>query len=255
MDFYTQGFQLASTIVDSPQLPFLGLSVGQVLSAVLDNDLAPKAAVSRFTDSVQSRRFWAGVRAGLVELDKTPPGDHRQPQPQLKMNTCILTALVASLNAIAASNNNIAEAIKSAGGSAVVPKTASTPATPAAGAAKTPAAGGGTPAANPGLAKAQAAAKAKREQAAAEKAAADAAALEGGGESLDDLSLLDGGGDADAATGVTMEDLRGVGMRILQAKKQKEMKAVLDGLGAASISALDPAQYDEALPLLEGILL
>lgn len=147
------------------------------------------------------------------------------------MNPSIIELIVAFIAAL----NNIAEAIRGNAGAPtnIVAGPGSTPATKPAAAA-----GGGNAA---GLEKARAAAAAKRE---AEKAAKEQAAQ--------DELLLGGGGEAAGA--VTLEMLRAKGMEILKAKKQPEMKTLLEGLGAASITALAEDKYQEAYDGLEAIL-
>lgn len=138
--------------------------------------------------------------------------------------------------------NNIADALR--GNASAPTNIVAGPGSTSSGAVATPsgakpaASGGGNTA---GLEKARAAAAAKRD---AEKVAKEQAAQ-------DELMLSgDGGGDA-----ITLEMLRGKGMEILKAKKQPEMKALLEGLGAASITALTEDKYQEAYEGLEMILM
>lgn len=252
MNFYSQGRSDARKITAIP-----GLIAGMM--PVLDMCWTV-AMVGRFTETVQHRHYWAGFRDQMVAQERSPAEQSAPLVPGLgltnpNVNTTMLETAIQSLaDAINNLANRLPASLTSVSGAAgkTTPTTPAT-GTPATGAAKP---GATAPAGAKGgnadaLAKARAAAAAKREQEKADAAAA-AGDLDGAG---DDLSLLDGGGDAGEVGTVTMEDLRAVGMEILKAKKQKDMAEVLKGLGAASISALDPSKYDEALPLLQGILM
>jgi len=187
----------------------------------------------------QDNRF-NSLRSAAVDAELLPQSpatladrtDKTQPQENTNMNiTEFLVAFIAALN-------NIAEAIR---GNAGAPSNIiAGPGAKAETPAKPTATGGGNTA---GLEKARAAAAAKK---AAEKAAAEAAAAEQA-----DLDLLGGG---EAASEVTLEMLRNKGMEILKAKKQPQMKELLDGLGAASITVLAEDKYAEAYEGLEAIL-
>jgi hypothetical protein len=155
-------------------------------------------------------------------------------------NICVLTLLAASIN-------NLAEAIKGAGSeSNVIPITTAKPAPAAAAAKPAPAAAAAKPAGGnaSSLEKARAAAKAKKD--------AEAAAAASDAEM--DLGLLDGGSSDDGEV-VTLEELRALGMEILKAKKQGEMKKALQSLGAEALASLSEDKYAEAKEALQAILL
>lgn len=145
--------------------------------------------------------------------------------------------LIAIMTALVAALNNIADAIR--GNPALTPTTVVAGPGATAASATLAAKGGQTAAQTAGLEKARAAAAAKK------KAADEAAAAQV------DLDLLGG----DEPTGaVTLEMLRSKGMEILKAKKQPEMKALVESLGATSLTTLAEDKFQEAYEGLDAIL-
>ena len=200
---------------------------------LLDQSLSLR--LPRFTSPDILKRFLAGVRDSAIDAEIVNPSpstleDQKINQPQENKNMNINEVLVALIAAL----NNIADATRGSAAPTNITNIAAAP-NPA-----TVAAPANKPAGNTAsLEKARAAAAAKK------KAADEAAAAQA------DLDLM--GGET-GTSGVTLEMLRGKGMEILKAKKQPEMKSLVESLGATSLTTLSEDKYQEAYDGLEAIL-
>ncbi len=194
------------------------------------------AAAPGFLRSVREAAVDAEILTPSPSFQEDRPDkiDKHNPKINTTMET-LFTAFINALLAIAAAINNLAAAQGGTPGN-ITSIDAGKPAAAAATGAK-PGAGGNADS----LAKARAAAAAKK------KAADDAAAAQA------DLDLL-GGGDAGGEEVITLEMLRNKGMEILKAKKQAEMKTLVESLGATSLTTVAEEKYAEAYAGLEALL-
>jgi len=195
----------------------------------------------RYTIPVSLRTYALGV------FDHSP-GNPPEATTNNKQQTPNHMSLETSIQNLADAINNLAKAGITAPATNVVPIASGKPAAAPAAAAKPAAAAEGAKAETPQAAALRKAREAKAAQAKA-KAEAEAAAA---AEEAEDTSLLDG--TDEAAGTVTLEDLRALGMQILKLKRQPQMKELLEGLGATSITTLPEEQYEAAQEGLQAII-